>query len=263
MLRTVRRRPIVILALALLLASCTGTKGGNPSDGSAATSATTTSPPPESGANPGSPAPAPGSQEDDQELIAELGGTLAVTIENLVVMLSPDGSYVELVDDGANGTSSQPVWSPDGSRLAWSYIGPDGESVRVRSADGETLESDASASVPFYMQWDSSGQKLAYLRPSPPDAVVQDDEAVGALQAGLVEPGEPVRPLTTGSPFYLSWAPEANDLIAFRNGTELILLSGDADVAEIPEGAGPYTAPVWTGPSTVVVSDTDSIDELN
>ncbi len=259
MLRTAHRRLFVLAGLTLLLAACTATTGGNDADAQSSTATSV----PLSTADVDDGSEDPGKLPTTPELVAELSGTLAVTVENLIVAVSPDGSYVDLVDGGANGTATQPVWSPDGSRLAWVFVGPDGESVRVRSEGGEMLESESAVSLPFYIQWNASGRQLAYLRPSPPAAPPLGDGPTGALQAGVIEPGEPVRPVASGSPFYISWAPDADELIAYRNGNELLVLSGDADSGRVPDGAGPYTAPVWTGPDTVIVSDADSIDELN
>ncbi len=258
MVRARRPHLLGVLALSLAAAACTG-------DYSATTSTTSTPPP----APPPNPQPVPPNSPSpgDSDLVLELGGTLAITVDNLVVTASPDGETVELVAGGRDGIASQPVWSPDGSRLAWVHLGPEGESVGVLSEDGEELSSTAEGAPPFYLQWSADGRRLAYLRSTPrsrtneqgPDGV----EVLGAIEAGLIDPGGPAQPLTTGSPFYLSWAPDRLELIALRNEDELLHLSEQGGVLTLPDGGGPYTAPVWSSPETVIVSDSDSIDELN
>ncbi len=266
----VRGRGGVLVALSLLAGACTGDYSSEPTTTvHPPTSEVPTTPPSTPPPDPGDPGPG------DQDLVIELGGTLAVTVENLVVTVSPDGSQVDLVDGGPDGIASQPVWSPDGSRLAWAHVGPEGESVGIRSEDGDLTYSTAVGAVPFYLQWNSTGQRLAYLRSTPAPAVGEEDGenpgggdggvdgGIGGVEAGLIEPGQPVVPLTSGSPFYLSWAPNRDELIALRNGSELMYLSQDAGALVLPEGGGPYTAPVWSSEVTVIVSDADSIDELN
>ncbi len=258
----------MLLILSMLAAACTGDYSTTPTTLQHPPTSAPSAGPPNSGAEEAEPE-TPG----DQDLVIELGGTLAVTVEHLVVTASPDGSQIDLVDGGPEGVASQPVWSPDGSSLAWVLVGQDGESVGVRGEDGETIYSSAVGSTPFYLQWNSSGQRLAYLRPAPIPVAGESDEPVpgdgaapqgeGGLEVGLVEPGLPVTPVALGSPFFLSWAPDRDDLIAYRNQSELLYLSQEDGAVVLPAGEGPYTAPVWLTPQSVIVSDADSIDELN
>lgn len=251
-----RKRAVLLVVCSLMAAACTGDYSTNSPVVSAPSTTTSSSTPTP---QPLDEAPVPLPPGSGQELGIEVSGTLAITVEHLVVTASPDGSNIELVDGGPDGAASQPVWSRDGSQLAWAHIGPEGESVGVRTAAGDVLYSVASGSLPFYLQWDAAGERLAYLRPEPS----LSEGLGGGVEAGFVRPGEPVLPADSGQPFFLSWAPEFVELVALRSATDLVHLSPDTGSITLPEGEGPYTVPVWTSDDTILVSDDDSIDELN
>lgn len=238
-------KALVALLIALVL-SATACRG----DYSSQPTTTTTSPPITLLPPPGQATP-PTTVES--EPVVELGGTLAITLEHLVLLASPDGSSVDLVDGDAEGTASQPVWSPDGAALAWSHVGPEGESVGLQDAEGEVSYSIASGAAPFYLSWDSSGQRLAYLR-----MAVED----GGIEMGLINPGTPVLPLFVASSLFVSWAPNEDSLVTLLDQQELLHVA-EAGTQNLPGAAGTYAVPAWSSESSLIVADADSIDEYN
>ena len=158
-------RPFVFLAgVLLLLASCTsepelpdlpdvtidlptgptGTTADAPSDG-----------------------PAPTVPTD----LGGLGGRLAVVDEagNLITV-SPDGSGEVVLAEVEPGLSEvrQPSWSPDGRSLAWAHVQvTDTQTlsavVATAAADGTDPTEAPTAVVPFYLSWDPTSSRIAYL----------------------------------------------------------------------------------------------------
>lgn len=266
--RRYRAKALLVASSCLAAVACTGDYSTTPTTEAAQPQPTTTAP----FVRPTLPEGQPEAPGGDPELVIDLGGTLAITVEHLVVTASPDGEQVELVDGGPQGIASQPVWSKDGSKLAWTHVGPEGESVGIRDEEDEIQYSTAIGGAPYYLQWDEGGNQLAYLRPTPtpepgtdegqnPDGAF--DPGAGAVEAGIVFPGEPVLPISSGAPFFLSWAPNGEELIALRNESQLLHLSPAQGIVAIEDGDGPYTLPVWSSNTTLIVSDEDSIDELN
>lgn len=247
---------VVLFAAALGASACVGEYGPE------ADRARTTTTQPRN--QPTTPSTTPGESDPEREgpadqpaIEIELSGTLAVTDEHLVVLVSPDGSEIELVDGGPDGVASQPVWSADGSMLAWSHVGEEGESVGVQGLEEDLVYSTTVGAAPFYLAWNSAADRLVYLRPD-----VSSGGASNGVEGGYLDPGSPSQSLATGSPFYLSWAPDVGELVALVGEAELVHIS-ESGVRAIEGGAGPYTVPAWSGLNTVVVADEDSVDELD
>ena len=99
--------------------------------------------------------------------------------------------------------------SPDGSRVAWVHVEVTDdetlEAVLATSTDagGRATEATTRAVVPFYLSWDPTSSRIAYLGGREAD-----------IEIGIVE-DERGRsdPLDTGQPYYLSWAPEGDEML--------------------------------------------------
>jgi TolB protein len=178
--------------------------------------------------------------------LSGLTGRLAVlNAEGNLVTLDPDGSRVVVLDEIEAGRSQvrQPTWSPDGDRVAW---------VHVEVADDETLEAVLATStgdgdrpteattgaiVPFYLSWDPTSSRIAYLGGR------EADIEVGVVEA---ERGR-ATPLDTGQPYYLSWAPEGDEMLVHVGEDRLERLELDGTLTTVADRPGTFFAPVWTG----------------
>jgi TolB protein len=174
-----------------------------------------------------------------------LTGRLAVLDEtgNLVTV-NPDGSGEVMLDEVEPGQSQvrQPTWSPDGNRVAWVHIEvTDDETldtVLATSTDRGSRPTEATTGtvVPFYLAWDPTSSRIAYLGGREQD-----------IEIGIVE-GERSHgtPLDTGQPYYLSWAPEGDEMLVHVGEDRLERLALDGSLTTVSDRPGTFFAPVWT-----------------
>src|SRR3712207_5962744 len=82
--------------------------------------------------------------------------------------------------------------------------------------------------------------------------------AEGAIEFGVVETGRGAgaTALGDGSPFYLSWAPEGDELIAHVGRTELVRLSLDGSTRDV-DVPSVFNVPVWTPDDALIYGTGD------
>jgi TolB protein len=177
-----------------------------------------------------------------------------ITGDRLLVLMD-DGSIVTVGRDGGGGISlrgeedldletRQPVWSPDGSLVAWVEIGtaaPPASSTLVMSRpDGSSRREVVVDAGTFFLQWDPTSSKLAYL-----------GSFQGVVGMGVADPGAEGGPvaktLGLGQPFYLSWGPEGDRLLIHVGADTLgtLDLTGNGNLEPIANRPGVFHAPVW------------------
>jgi dipeptidyl aminopeptidase/acylaminoacyl peptidase len=184
-------------------------------------------------------------------------GRLAVldALGNLVT-IDPDGTDEVLLAEAVEGqiVVQQPTWSPDGSRVAWVRLEVSDtgvSSVLVTTQGDGTRPTEAPTSgAPFYLFWDPTSSRIAYLGSS----------ASSQIELGIVEVadgGRAATPLDAGQPFYLSWAPSGEELLVHVGTDRLERLELDGTLATVDARPGAFSAPVWTsdGRSLVYASE--------
>ena len=206
--------------------------------------------------------------------VAATGDRLLVIREdgNLVTML-PDGTdVVALTRRAGQGLSvRQPTWSPDGHSIAWVELVSEGggpEQAVFATAgpsglDRREIQLDVGA---FFLQWDPTGQRVAYL-----------GSVQGTIGLGVVDGSQARLSITqvgAGQPFYLSWSPDGERLLVHVNGDQLGVAGLGGDVEDLGETPAVFQAPVWLddggmvyavddGPKTrLVVRDADRVRTL-
>lgn len=191
-------------------------------------------------------------------------GRLAVLddLGNLVT-LAPDGSDALVLVEAVEGATraQQPTWSPDGSRLAWIQIeaseGGSAASLVTTTGEGGEPTRAPTPVAPFYLSWDPTSSRIAYLVPSPDSRI----------ELGIVEVaggGDEAVPLDGGGPFYLSWNPSGDQLLVHVGTDRLERLDIDGTRSTVDPRPGTFNAPVWTadGRSFVYASRTGARQRL-
>ncbi len=196
---------------------------------------------------------------------------LVLGVDGNLFTVAPDGSgrFALTTDAGPQHTYTQPTWSATGKRIAWTAI------ARVDSVRGSLITANANGTArtanetvfpPFYLYWSPDDSKVAYLSnwlaPSGQTialhvANILDTDSTDPTAAPLVE----TDPVGVGQPFYFSWAPSADRLIAHVANREVILLDLAAEEPSIlVEESANFAAPQWVtaGITTEVTSTGNS-----
>jgi Tol biopolymer transport system component len=186
------------------------------------------------------PSASPGGQAPRQ------AGRLAVLDEigNLVTV-APDGSDPVIVAEAVDGQTAlvQPTWSPDGTRLAFIRLdaagGAPSSTLVTTLADGTRPTEAATAVAPFYLSWDPTSSRVAYLgSPGPSE-----------IELGVVDVedgGDRAVSLDGGDPFYLSWGPRGDQMLVHVGFDRLDRLQLDGTLDTVDARPGAFRAPVWT-----------------
>jgi len=176
--------------------------------------------------------------------VAGLAGRLAVLdAGGNLITVNPDGSDHVVLAEIEPGRSQvrQPTWSPDG-RVAWVQVevteaGSLAAAIVSAGADGTEPAEVRTSIVPFYLSWDPTSSRIAYLG-SP-----SEDIELGILELTGRSSGTP---LDTGQPFYLSWAPAGDQLLVHVGQDRLERLGIDGSRTTVDDRPGAFSAPVWT-----------------
>ena len=237
------RVPVVLLAIAEVLASCTITLGGS--------DAASERPEPEPAA------PAPSASPSAQGSAVSAPGRLAIVDDSgaLYTTLADGSDRVELAGAGdATLTASQPAWSPDGSLLAWVVSDPQSASITgtivVSGPRGEDPIVTPTPFAPFYLSWSPTGDRVAFLGPG---SDTRSSVQMGVLDLGEGEPQ--VRPVTAGDPFlYFAWSPDGQGLLAHAgfDRLEQIDLAG-GEPSSLTSRPGLFATPDWSDDGRTLV----------
>jgi TolB protein len=134
----------------------------------------------------------------------------------------------------------QPAWSPDGARIAWVRLAANGTSADLvtTAADGSGPTETPMTAAAFYLSWDPTSARVAYLGGS----------ATADIELGVVDvaAGSAAVTLDDGSPFYLSWDPSGRQLLVHVGRERLDRLALDGTLATVDDRPGVFNVPVWT-----------------
>jgi TolB protein len=193
--------------------------------------------------------PAPSVASD----VAGLRGRLAVLdADGQLVTMDPDGSDEIVLDEVEPGTSQvrQPTWSPDGRSVAWVQVevteaGAVSASIATAGDDGTRPSTSRTEVVPFYLSWDPTSSRIAYLG-APSDTFIE----LGVLEAAGRSSGTP---LDAGQPVFFSWGPDGDQLLVHVGAERLDRLGLDGSTSAVGDRPGTFSVPVWTADGKTLV----------
>ena len=177
-------------------------------------------------------------------------------------MARPDGLTVEVLDGAESVLASQPTWSRDGEQLAWSSVSAERQVVLIETFDdqgarsGQPQQSNAAGVPVFYLQWSQANDRLVYIR---------NGQTGQGVEAGSIEPGLPIEPLGEGAPFFMSWSPEPNRILAHVNETSIDAFGLEASPDEfVPVAAvdGGFSAPAWVDADRALIVASGALSYL-
>lgn len=220
----------ISIAAAVLAAACTS------GDGPVASDASTTAPPTTT-----STTSAPARLEIDRLVVVDSTGR--------VVTVDGDGGNQQVLSEEGE-LPFQPVWSPDGTQIAFSSRAASPGFVVVDAASGEQRRV-TTGSASFYFSWSPQGNRLGSLRNGPTGIVFE-----------MVDVGDElsIREVDVGQPFYFAWSPKGDELVVHVGANRLDVLSPLPQAGE-PETLAPapgiYRAPQWLDPGVVSALERD------
>jgi TolB protein len=196
------RRTVWALALALLLVSCT--------DGSQTSTTVETGP----------------------------GRLVVLDATGNVVVLDPDGTNSSPITDdaGADALYTQPIWSPDGSLLAWGQATQEGFAVGIQAPETDTRTLVETSNLPFYTYWSPDGKTLGVLH-----------NGTSGVDFRMVDVAEATS-LTVDSeaPYYFSWSPSGDRVVTHAGEDRVEEITPDGDRHRLESTSPAYLAPQWT-----------------
>lgn len=141
---------------------------------------------------------------------ASPGRLLVLGTESQIITMRPDGSEpVTLAGPDPDVERTQPTWSPDGSRVAWTERRADQETyLLVADSDGGDLIEWPSPLLAVYIAWSPDGQHLA----------LTGSQGAGDLLLAIAEPGGDIQVIDQGAPVYFDWAPDGTEVLARVSG---------------------------------------------
>jgi TolB protein len=124
--------------------------------------------------------------------------------------MRPDGSDpVTLAGPDPDFERTQPTWSPDGSKVAWTERRADGETyLLVADSDGDDVIEWPSPLLAVYIAWSPYGEHLA----------LTGSQGEGDLLLAIAGLDGDIQVIDQGAPVYFDWAPDGTEVLARISG---------------------------------------------
>lgn len=151
------------------------------------------------------------------------GRLLVLGLDDEIFTIRPDGSgRVTLAEPDEGIERTQPTWSPDGRRVAWTESRDEqGNFLVVADRDGANKEEWPSPLLAVYIAWSPGGEHLA-LTGSP--------DGIGDLLLAVAGPDGDIQVIDQGAPVYFDWAPDGTKLLARVSGRfEYLAIDGSRE----------------------------------
>ena len=138
------------------------------------------------------------------------GRLLVLGTEDEIITMRPDGSDpVTLAGPDPDIERTQPTWSPDGSRVAWTERRANQATyLLVADSNGGELIERPSPLLAVYIAWGPDGEHLA----------LTGSQGEGDLLLAIAGPDGDIQVIDQGAPVYFDWAPDGTELLARVSG---------------------------------------------
>jgi len=138
------------------------------------------------------------------------GRLLVLGSESEIITMRPDGTDpVTLAEPDPDIERTQPTWSPDGSRVAWTERRAGQETyLLVANSEGGDLDEWPSPLLAVYLAWGPDGEHLA----------LTGSQDMGDLLLAIAGPDGDIQVIDQGAPVYFDWAPDGTELLARVSG---------------------------------------------
>jgi len=233
------RRFIPVLGFALLAAACTG---GNSEPTSTTVSGTTT-------------APTAGDTDLDPDPDPNPGLLAIVDDAGAIVVMNPDGTDRRHVTAAGNEENpavyTQPVWSPDGSSLAWGQTTGTGFGVGISQVGSDVTTTLTTPNLPFFTHWSPDSRYLGLLH--------NGTSGVAFQIANIDE--ETTSLIDENAPLYFSWSPDGDRVVTHAGPSQFETVGVDGDRAALEPTSPTYLAPHWTDRGVFHVVDEQLVVE--
>ena len=168
--------------------------------------------------------------------------------EGRVVTMTPDGEDRQLVSEDGQ-IAFQPIWSPDGTRVAYSTTG-ESPGVGVADLGAGSVASTGTETPVFYLYWSPAGDRLGTLRNSVAGLAFEMVTVAGkGLDMSLLD---------EGAPYYFAWRPDGEAVVVHVGIDRLDLLTPYSEPLEAPRPLvvqpGIFSAPQWTPRGILAIS---------
>ena len=179
--------------------------------------------------------PTPSTQPSTTATVPHSQHLVVLDAEGDAVIVEDDGTEVRhLTDVGSTTSIFQPIWSRDGSAIAYGRFDDDTASVVVVDDEGQPIAEHPIPTPVIYLSWSPAGA-LAWLR---------NDAARGLAFEAVGPNGETLA--DDGAPFYFAWSPDGAEVLVHVGSDRLYSLSFEHDPVPVGEAPGAFPAPWWT-----------------
>jgi TolB protein len=155
-----------------------------------------------------------------------------------IIVMEPDGSNRQEIADTEGGPAlyMQPIWSPDGSTLAWGQATGTGFGVGFSEPGSDEITALTTPSLPFYLYWSPDNRHLG---------VLHDGGSGVQFQIADLDQ-ESTSILDEDTPFYFSWSPEGDRVVTHAGESRAETIRPDGERVALEPTAAGYLAPQWT-----------------
>lgn len=186
---------------------------------------------------------------------------LVEAMTNKVFIIAPDGSDKHELSSAAGGSRS-PMFSPHGDKVLWVEINgrrfPRGRVCVADTSGRKPVKSWDVDFMPFFAYFAPCGTRVALLANDPIMNTIQ------LLVFDLLGNEQSARTISTGRPYYFTWAPDKLSLLAKKNMRQLERVEIDPStgdlrsIVQLPvEGKlGSFATPAWVGTAQESGEDT-------